>query len=249
MRYLAKISYNGRGFCGWQIQKNERTVQAELETALQKIAKAPISVVAAGRTDAGVHALGQQVHFDFQQKMEPQQILRAIQTNLPPDIKIENVMPVCSDFHARFDAVRRCYKYYITKTPTPFNRYYRAFFPGIDIDPFFFRACAEHLIGKHDFSSFAKFNPDIKSAVCNLQELSISLENDDIVLTFTADRFLHNMVRRIVGCQINLIRTAAPPDTMATLLAAKQPDSRMISTAPACGLYLFEVCYPEVFFI
>ena len=248
-RLLAKISYDGTNFCGWQIQPTDRTVQQEIEAALTKIAKTEITVVAAGRTDAGVHALDQHIHFDFPLNMTPMQIVKATQTKLAKDIKIVSIAQVKSDFHARYDAFSRSYYYIITRNPDPFNRYYKSSFKHSNIDLETMQSCAKQFIGKHDFTSFSKFNPDIKSTVCTISSFEITQKESDIIFKIAADRFLHNMVRRIIGTIINISDAKEPPQIITKLIEAKSTANKLITTAPPEGLYLENVKYPAESFI
>ncbi|HPR17017.1 MAG TPA: tRNA pseudouridine(38-40) synthase TruA [Candidatus Cloacimonadota bacterium] len=249
MRYLAKVAYDGTNFCGWQIQNGQRTIQGVIEKALFLIAKTEIPVTGAGRTDAGVHALGQYFHFDFPLGMTADQIKKALQTKLPYEIKIVAILSVREDFHARYQAIRRRYQFIISQNPSPFNRDFAASFPGIKFDLDLMRSIADMFLGSHDFTSFSKFNPEIVSQICHIQEFVISEHQDEIILQISADRFLHNMVRRITGCLINIMRKKENPEIVKSLLAAKSTQNKLISTAPAKGLYLLDVVYPPAFFL
>lgn len=249
MRYLAKVAYDGTNFSGWQIQKNARTVQGEIEAALFRIAKQKIPIVAAGRTDAGVHALGQYFHFDLLLNMTTVQIKLALQSQIDPDVKILQIYKVTDNFHARYQAYRRTYKYFIGKQRTPFNRLYRSFFPHQQLDVSCLQSYASFFLGKHDFISFRKFNPEIKSTICDILEFTVEETKEDIVITISADRFLHNMVRRIVGTIINLNKDNKPPELIPEFFEAKTPENKLISTAPPQGLFLFDVEYPIKYFL
>lgn len=249
MRYLAKVSYDGTNFVGWQIQKTGRTVQAEIEQAFSQIAKNNIPVVAAGRTDSGVHAFGQYFHFDLQNKMTTDQIRLALQTKLDFDIKIISIWKVTDEFHARFKAQKRSYKYFIAKERTPFNRFYKSYFPGISLDFDKIQKCLSYFIGEHDFTSFSKFNPEIKSTICEIQDFNLIETDEDYVFIISANRFLHNMVRRLIGTIINVSRTDVDPEIIIELIEAKTTENKLITTAPAEGLYLFDVEYPKKYFL
>lgn len=249
MRYLAKVSYDGTNFCGWQIQKNGRTIQAEIEKAISQISKQNTPIVGAGRTDAGVHAYGQYFHFDLTNKMTTDQIRLAIQTKLDHDIKICQVYKVKEDFHARYKAVRRSYKYIISKEITPFNRFYKTHFFNLKLNVIKVNECINYFMGNHDFTSFSKFNPEIKSTRCNVKEIKFEEIGTDYVFMISANRFLHNMVRRIVGTIINIVKSEYEPKIISDLIAAKTTENKIITTAPATGLYLFEVEYPKEYFI
>ena len=242
-RYLMTISYDGTNFCGWQSQKNERTVQQTIETALAIIAKEPVPIVGSGRTDAGVHALKQFAHFDFPIKMTPEQILLALNSKLPEDIRTIKIIQVNDDFSARYDAIQRKYIYLIAKERTPFNRFYKSFFPRIKIVPEKIENCLSYFEGKHDFTSFSKFNPDITSQICYVQSFIFKEKKDDFIFEIDANRFLHHMVRRIIGTILNISNSEQKPEIIIELFNLKNPENKLIATAPPEGLYLADVIY------
>ncbi len=244
--FLAKISYDGTDFNGWQIQKGGRTIQQVLEEALSKIAKEEIKITSAGRTDAGVHAIGQYANFHFPIKMTAKQIQFALRTKLPYDILVTKVMEVPDDFNARFNAISRTYRYILAKEFTPFNRKYKSFIPKIEIETEIVEECLKYFIGKHDFTSFAKFNPDLNNYFCTILKFEFEETNNDYRFVIQANRFLHNMVRRIVGTIINISSTNTNPDSIKILLVAKTPENKLITTAPPNGLYLIDVGYPNI---
>lgn len=249
-RYLAKIAYDGTAFCGWQIQPQDRTVQAVVEAALSVVAKQPIAVTAAGRTDARVHAFGQYCHFDFPINMTTNQLYKALNTKLSKEVQIISIQRVVEDFHARYDAFSRTYKYIITTKPTPFERSYKSSFPRHKLNLESMNKCIPYFIGKHDFVSFSKFNPDIKSTICEISELTVNSVGTDFVLQITADRFLHNMVRRIVGTMVNISnKNTTAPEKISEMIEAKTTANKLITTAPPQGLYLWDVGYPQNKFI
>ncbi len=241
--FLAKISYDGTDFCGWQIQKKGRTVQQVLEAALSKIAKVEIKTISAGRTDAGVHAIGQYANFQFPIKMTAKQIQFALRTHLPYDIQIIQIINVPEKFNARYDAVSRSYKYILAKHRTPFNRKYKSYIPKMDIRTEIAKDCLKYFIGKHDFSSFAKLNPDLNNYYCNILELEFNETEDDYIFEIKANRFLHNMVRRIVGTILNISGSDIKPNIITNLLEAQTTKNKLITTAPPNGLYLVNVGY------
>ncbi len=244
-RYAIKLSYDGTDFTGWQVQVDSRTVQGVLETALSKMAKKPITVMGSGRTDSGVHALGQVAHFDLDLNMTPQQIGLALRTLLPYDIGILDVIPVADDFHARYQAYQRDYRYHIAQERTPFNRLYRSTFARKKILPDRIAECLPHFLGSHDFKAFCKPNPDIPNTVCDMNRLDFDEEDGGWVFSLSADRFLHNMVRRIVGCIITLTHKGLPPTFIRDLLESGTSHQLLTPTAPPQGLYLMKVHYPN----
>jgi len=244
--YLAKISYDGTNFRGWQIQKKGRTVQQTIEDTLSVIAKTKIHIISAGRTDAGVHALGQYANFNFPIKMSTKQIHLALQANLPTDIQILHIINVPPDFNARFNAVSRKYKYFIAKERTPFNRDHKSYFPRKDIHPEIVKNCLKFFKGKHDFTSFSKLNPDLKNHICNILEFKFSNTENEYIFEIKANRFLHNMVRRIVGTIVNISHKKRNPEIISDLINANSTSNKLIQTAPPNGLYLLDVEYPTI---
>ncbi len=243
--YLAKISYDGAGFSGWQIQKEGRTVQQVLETALSKIAKEEIKTISAGRTDAGVHATGQYANFHFPIQMTEKQIQLALRAILPNDMLITQVVEVVDDFNARYDAKSRTYRYILAKGVTPFNRKYKSFIPKVKIKTEIVEECLKYFLGRHDFTSFIKINPDLNNYYCNILNFKFEETIEDYRFVIQSNRFLHNMVRRIVGTIINISNTDANPNIIKELIAAKTPKDKLITTAPPNGLYLIDVEYSK----
>ncbi|MDP8204785.1 MAG: tRNA pseudouridine(38-40) synthase TruA [Candidatus Tenebribacter mawsonii] len=244
--FLAKISYDGTDFSGWQIQKEGRTVQQVLENALSKIAKEEIKTISAGRTDAGVHAIGQYANFHFPIQMTAKQIRLAIRAHLPYDILVSQIVEVPHDFNARYDAQSRSYRYIIAKYRTPFNRKYKTFIPKIKINSEVAEDCLEYFIGKHDFTSFAKLNPDLNNYNCNVLEFEFEETEHDYIFEIRANRFLHNMVRRVVGTIINISSSNTNPSIITKLLLDKTTVNKLINTIPPNGLYLIDVEYPKI---
>lgn len=243
-RFLLTISYDGTHFCGWQSQKEGRTVQQTLEAALSTIAKEPITIFGSGRTDSGVHALGQCAHVDLPIDIQPQQLIWALRTKLPHDVAVIDATPVFSQFHARYDAFRRTYLYRLALQRTPFNRDFCSFMPKISIRPDSISQALTYFIGEHDFTSFSKFNPKIKSTICDMQTCEMILMENELQFTIRANRFLHNMVRRIVGTAVLIGHHQEDPTIISTLLKRRDPRHKLIATAPPQGLYLAKVEYP-----
>jgi len=243
-RFVIKISYDGTNFFGWQIQKQGRTVQQEIEKILSEIAKQEVKIIGSGRTDSGVHALGQYAHFDFPVQMNTQQIHSALNMKLPKDIIIKKVFIVEDDFHARYDARKRIYKYYLTRNVSPFNRFHKTFLPKTKLRENVIKSCLPFFMGEHDFTSFSKFNPDVPNHICEIKKFNLEVDGDDLIFTISATRFLHNMVRRIIGTILNISNSNLDPKIIDELFTAKTPEHKLIETAPAKGLYLFDVKYP-----
>ncbi len=243
-RYLIKLSYDGTNFSGWQKQLHKRTVQEELEKALTLFAKTAVKVTGSGRTDTGVHALGQSAHVDYSGSANADQLLKGLSRLLPPDIALLRIFPVGPDFHARYDAFERHYLYKIAKAKSPFMRFYYGYFPHKHIHPDKIRQSLPYFLGKHDFSSFCKHNPDIPDRICEVKEILFTGHEEYYELSIRADRFLHNMVRRIIGALVNISHLNLEPKIISAWLKEKNPRQKIIFTAPPQGLYLADVLYP-----
>lgn len=244
MRYLIMMSYDGTEFIGWQKQKQGRSVQAVLERALQAFSQKPSPITSAGRTDTGVHALAQYAHFEYEGRMTMPQMLKAFRRWLPDDIKILQIWQVGDDLSARYQAFEREYRYILSKDISPFNRNFTGFFPHLKLRLAPMQAAATRLLGRHDFSSFGRLNPEVPNHFCEIIELSISEDEEAFVFIVRADRFLHHMVRRIVGTLAYISHFDLPADTIDKILADACPRQNLVCTAPPQGLYLIGVKYP-----
>jgi len=244
-RFLMKLMYDGTAFHGWQFQPGQRTVQNELEKALRHFGANPALVIASGRTDAGVHALEQYAHFDYAGSMNEEQLVLAFRSLLDEDVRVLRVWRVADDFHARFLACERCYKYLLAKGKNPFNRLYMGFLAHYRLDVDTMQELAPLLIGCHDFSSFSKDNPAVPNHVCTLKELTIQDRSDYLEFWFRADRFLHHMVRRIVGTLVNFSHLELPAEELQRILEDRNARQTLVITAPPQGLYLCGVKYPD----
>ena len=243
-RYLLQLSYDGSGFCGWQKQLHFRTVQNELETALHEIAKQHVKTIGSSRTDTGVHALCQYTHFDFPIDLTPIQIKLALTTKLPKDIKVNNVFIVQPDFHSRYHATGRSYRFEITKELTPFNRNFRTYFPRYPVYPEAIEKCLSLFEGKQDFELFSHKNEKLTNHLCNVKNIGFVQHDEGYTFTITANRFLHNMVRRIIGTMVKLGNNDDLPHIISELLKKNEEYLHMVYTAPPQGLFLSEVFYP-----
>ncbi len=247
MKVALKLEYDGTRYHGWQGQQGVATVQAEVERALSRVADAPVEVVCAGRTDAGVHATGQVVHFETGAERAPRSWVLGANSNLPADVSVVGCQPVEADFHARFSAVRRAYRYVIL------NRWVRSAVHGprvtwwhrpLDVERM--RAASTVLLGTHDFTSFRASECQAKSPVRTLERLEISRSGDFIHVDVQANAFLHHMVRNLVGSLLLVGQGDRDGDWLAAALEARDR-RRAGMTAPARGLYLVGVGYPERF--
>ncbi|MBR4826650.1 MAG: tRNA pseudouridine(38-40) synthase TruA [Bacteroidales bacterium] len=254
------LSYDGGPFFGWQIQPKVPTVQGELESVLEILLHAHTGVVGAGRTDTGVHASHYVAHFDYDGTLDCAQLRYKLNAMLPKEIAVSSICPAAEDFHARFGAVSRSYSYYLHRVKNPFleGRSYYYAYPGLDFD--LMNRCAALLLGTHDFSCFEKSGGDNKTSVCTVTHAAWEQCPGDGCWRFdiTADRFLRNMVRAIVGTLLEVGRGRRTPESFAALVPghAVQDDreekpglgkvvrrSEAGESVPACGLYLTKVEY------
>jgi len=241
------LAYDGTAFSGWQVQPNERTIQDVLERAIAKTTGEQIRAVASGRTDAGVHALGQVVSFATQSSIELDVLCRALNANTPFDLVVLDVCKAPNGFHAIRDAIGKRYRYVIQDGPLPdvFSRAYAWHIPQ-RLDDKAMRVAAQSLIGKHDFISFQASGSDRKTTVRTITDLTVHrcTENDfsKIVIEVAADGFLYNMVRNIVGTLVEVGRSNKSTDWPGEVLAAE--DRKVAGmTAPPHGLFLVKVDY------
>jgi tRNA pseudouridine38-40 synthase len=245
-RFALIIAYDGYFFQGWQKQPLVRTVQGELEKVLSEIAKEKINTIGSSRTDAGVHALCQCVHFDFPINMTAEQVQLALNTKIPKDIEIVSVHHVDDEFHSRFDARERAYRYYITKKRTPFNRFFATYFPRFEINVKNITNTTPIFYGSNDFELFSLKNPELETFISEIRHCKFIEEEGGYVFEITANRFLHNMVRRIVGTLVRLSSYSNMQEIIYQLLKEKNREyHHLVYTAPPYGLFLTEVKYDE----
>ncbi|MBS8266931.1 tRNA pseudouridine(38-40) synthase TruA [Mesobacillus boroniphilus] len=243
-RIKCTISYDGTGFSGYQVQPAKRTVQGELEKVLEKLNKGTsIRVSASGRTDAGVHARGQVIHFDTTLEIEPARWQIALNSLLPDDIAVSSVEITRPDFHARFDAVGKEYRYFLllSKHRDPFQRNYAYQFQ-YELDPDAMREASKQLIGTHDFTSFCSAKTEVEDKVRTLKEIDFYEEKGLLVFRFVGDGFLYNMVRILVGTLLEVGTGKRAADSMLQLLGGLDR-TQAGKTAPGHGLYLWKVFY------
>ncbi len=249
MRYAVGVEYDGTAFHGWQIQVGQRTVQEQLQNALTIVADHPVKVQCAGRTDTGVHASGQVIHFDSGSERSLRNWLLGTNVNLPHDVNINWVMPVPDDFHARFSAISRSYRYLIYNGFTRSSIWRnRAVWERRPLRLDLMREAAAGLIGTHDFTSFRAIGCQAKSPIRTLSHLELSKEGEILVLELTANAFLHHMVRNIAGVLI-AIGCGDRPVTWAKEVLEHRDRTLGGVTAPPQGLYLTEVGYPHEYAI
>lgn len=245
MRVALGVEYDGAGFKGWQLQRHEvRTVQGVLEAAIGSVAAHPVRVSCAGRTDTGVHAVGQVVHFDTSAERNPRNWVLGSNVNLPPDVAVCWARQVGKDFHARFSAEARSYRYLILNRPTR-SSLLRARTTWIHrpLDAGRMHAAGQALVGTHDFSSYRALGCQAKSPVRTLHSLTVRRHGEIIDLRVHANAFLHHMIRNIAGVLISIGQGDRAPD-WATEVLQRRDRTRGGVTAPPDGLYFERVWYP-----
>ena len=247
MRVALGVEYDGSGFCGWQRQPAARSVQRCLEQALSRVADHPVGLVCAGRTDAGVHATGQVVHFDTQAHRASHNWVLGANSKLPPDIRIRWAQAVPEDFHARFSARARRYTYVFLCAPVPSALYrQRVAWSRVALDSDLMHRAGRSLIGEHDFSSFRAAGCQARHPRRRIHAVEVGGRDNLVVIEVTANAFLHHMVRNIAGMLRVVGLGDQPPEWAARILAVRD---RTLAppTAPPQGLYLTQVSYPTAF--
>jgi tRNA pseudouridine38-40 synthase len=246
MRYFICLSYKGTHYHGWQIQENAPTVQAELNKALGLLLGEPVMTVGAGRTDTGVHARRYIAHFDSERDLlnDKTNFIYRLNGVLPADICIYDIVLVHDTAHARFDAVERTYKYYIHTAPDPFLLDVSVYIPyPLDVD--MMNEAAEKLLNYNDFTSFAKLHGNSKTNLCTLTKAEWERTGNGLVFTISANRFLRNMVRAIVGTLLDVGRGKTALDDFVGMIERKNRRAAGAS-APAKGLFLERINYDYV---
>jgi len=243
MRIALGVEYDGSQFFGWQSQPEGRTVQDELQAALSGIANEPVAIVAAGRTDTGVHALEQVVHFDTGVERPLSAWVRGVNSFLPKSIAVLWAHAVPDEFHARFSAQARSYRYQLINRPVRSAVLYGKvgwFHAPLDVERM--REGAQYLLGEHDFSAFRAAECQAKSPIKNLAQIDIVRQGDMIILDLTAGAFLHHMVRNIVGCLVYVGKGKHPPQWIKEVLESRNRKQAAPTFAPD-GLYLRRISY------
>lgn len=247
MRIALGIEYDGARYYGWQRQRDVKSVQEALEKALTIVANHPVEVQCAGRTDAGVHGTGQVVHFDTTADRKMVAWTMGANANMPKDIAVRWAKPVPEEFHARFSATARRYRYVI------YNHAYR---PAIlangvshyhgELDVALMHQAGQYLLGENDFTSFRAAHCQSRSPWRNIMHINVSRHNHYVVVDIKANAFVHHMVRNIVGSLLVVGKKEKPPEWIEWLLQAKDRNLAG-ATAKAAGLYLVDVDYPQEF--
>ena len=241
------LQYDGSAFHGWQIQREERTVQGELEAALEQLTSTRRPVIGSGRTDRGVHATGQVAVASLPDTWKPEKLEKALSAVLPDDIRIKSVEPASPNFHPRYDAVNRTYLYHLglsAEARSPFHRHWCWPFAK-PLDGVLLGSAAETIVGKHSFKAFAKSGQPERGDRCTVHESRWEpWEKLGLTFRITADRFLHHMVRYLVGTMVEIARGKRPLEDLRHLLEESVSDLRTSPPAPATGLFLHHVTYP-----
>ncbi|MBK9097757.1 MAG: tRNA pseudouridine(38-40) synthase TruA [bacterium] len=239
--YKMTIQYEGTVYAGWQIQQNALTIQEVISNSIKQILQEEISLVGAGRTDSGVHAIGQVANFMSDKELDLQKFLYSLNSVLPRDISISNIEPVDEDFHSRFGAKKRSYIYLISGQKSPFfDRFAYTYFSEMKTE--MLNELSSVFIGEKDFSSFSKNNPDVKNKICEVFEARWRRQKNLLIFYIEADRFLYGMVRAIVGSLIKAYVSENGIEYLKNIFGQKDR-SFAADAVPAKGLFLFKVKY------
>jgi len=235
------LEYDGTDFYGWQLQPKDRTVQGVLQSSLKQLLRELPTIYASGRTDAGVHALGQVVNFKTENQLTLDSIQNGVNSYLPADVRVLSIEEADEEFHSRYDAVTRTYRYVIAKKMLAVGRQY-SWFCKYKLDLGKIRKASEFLIGEHSFEAFAKLNEEEKHYLCNVESVRWQESEEDFSFTISANRFLHHMIRIIVGTMIDVGRGKLLPGDIRDILSSGDR-RRAGSVVAAHGLFLVRVDY------
>ena len=247
--YAIKVEYDGTNYVGYQVQPNGPSIQSQIEKAIQLMAKLPkdqfIPTIGSGRTDSGVHAKGQVVQFDYPAEIKSENLLRALNSILPDDIRVSAVAPVAEDFHARSSAVSKTYRFVVNneRFPDPFTRLYSLHHP-YRCDVSRMQEAIEVIVGTHDFTSFCSTKTDKTNLVRTIYEASVVYDTPHFIFEFKGNGFLYNMIRILVGTLLQIGDGLKPVDELERLLKVLDRNEAG-PTANGNGLYMMEVGYKE----
>ncbi|NOX85446.1 MAG: tRNA pseudouridine(38-40) synthase TruA [Chlorobi bacterium] len=241
-RYFIRMAYHGGNYHGWQVQKNAHTVQAEMEEKLAVMLGGHVSVTGCGRTDTGVHAREFYAHFDMEKPLkDARELAFRLNVFLPDDIVVFDIFPVAPDMHARFSAVSRTYRYYISRQKDPFYRDLQYEYTGrLNIEAM--KEASRFILGKQDFTSFSKLHTQTTTNICTVTEALWTEDDNRLIFTISADRFLRNMVRAVVGTLFEVGKGKIQPEDVKNIIDAKDRSHAGFSV-PARGLFLEKVEY------
>lgn len=245
-RFFLEIAYDGTAYHGWQVQDNAVSVQQKLNEVLHQILRCPIETIGAGRTDTGVHARQLFVHLDIPKDHLPpaDRFLHSLNALLPNDIAVYRILPVAPDAHARFDATERAYEYRIHFRKNPFLLY-KSWQLREEPDVPIMNKAATYLLGTRDFGCFSKTHTQVYTHICTVTQAYWQETDDGLIFHITANRFLRNMVRAIVGTLLDIGLKAKTPEAMLDIINSKDR-SQAGASVPAHGLYLTKVVYPYI---
>lgn len=244
--YKLTIAYDGTAYQGWQRQANtENTLQGTLERTISSVAGYPVEIDGSGRTDAGVHAMGQVIHFDYPQERPLEKMRFALDTQTPEDIAVRSVERVSEDFHARYHVIEKTYQFKVDigKPRSPFRRFYASYFPyPIDLEKI--QQALPDLLGTHDFTSFCASGSSVEDKIRTIHEASVHVNEtgDELTFTFRGDGFLYKMIRILVGTLLKIGNGRLEPTAIPAIIAAKDRNLAGPTAHPE-GLYLAEVKY------
>jgi tRNA pseudouridine38-40 synthase len=244
-RYFLEVAYKGTNYSGFQSQKNANSIQGEIEKAFSILQREDITMTCSSRTDAGVHALQNYLHFDYGGMIHPEFVYK-INSILPSDIVVKSIIPVADNSHSRFDAIGRYYKYYIYRNKNPFFKDRAFYFPyKLDIEKM--QKAAQILLEYHDFTSFSKRNTQAKTFNCNIKESNWVIKNDVLIYNVKADRFLRGMVRALTATMLKAGRGKISLENFREIIQEKDC-TKAFFAVPAHGLFLVSVNFTQEYF-
>jgi len=244
LRYFIKLAYKGTNYHGWQYQPNAITIQELVNKALSTLLKSKIDIVGAGRTDAGVHATEYYAHFDVDKEIKTEELVYKANSMLPNDIVIYTVFKTNDELHARFDATSRSYEYhiYLGRNPFKIDTTWQIISKKLDIEAM--NVAAKLLLNYENFKSFSRSNTDVRTYNCKIKNAIWKLNETNLIFYITADRFLRNMVRAVVGTLINIGTGKTTIDEFKKIIESKNR-SNAGPSVPAKGLFLTKITYPK----
>lgn len=241
--YKLTIQYDGTNYAGWQIQKSEKTVQGEITNVLHRILQEDVNLVGSGRTDAGVHAMGQVANFLTEKELDLVKLRHSINGLLPNDISVNEIVKEDEKFHSRFDARKRSYIYLISHFKSPFyHKYSHYFHPVLDFPIEELNEISKSLLGEHDFTSFCRAKTEIENKICTIESIRWRKNDSHTIMLIEANRFLHGMVRTVVGSVLYTAKNGLSGDALLSMLD-KKDRTEAAEAAPSKGLFLYKVRY------
>lgn len=239
--YKLIIQYDGTNYSGWQIQENSVTVQQKITDSIEIILREKVNLIGSGRTDAGVHAIGQAANFNTEKITGIPKFQHSLNSILPADISIIKMEEAHENFHARFDAVRRSYFYLISRDKSPFfHKYSLHYSPALDLN--YLNKMSDLFLGRHDFTSFSRKSSENGNKICSVEQAFWKETRGMIIFLIEADRFLHGMVRTIVGTLLNACKNNLDEEYITRIFSSKER-AAAAAAAPAKGLFLYKVRY------